>query len=89
VLFYGTARFKNVNNCLNTNNYSYLETSGGQSYNLYLNDVFQHLIRHLWQLKTVVILHRCLIRAVLLDRRKLRILGEDDAETEILEKKKR
>ncbi len=26
--------FKNVNNCLNTNIYSYLETSGGQSYNL-------------------------------------------------------
>ncbi len=29
--------FKTVNNCLNTNIYSYLETSGGQSYNLYLN----------------------------------------------------
>jgi hypothetical protein len=28
---------KNVNNCLNTNIYSYLERSGGQSYNLYLN----------------------------------------------------
>jgi hypothetical protein len=27
---------KNVNNCLNTNIYSYLEISGGQSYNLYL-----------------------------------------------------
>ncbi len=25
---------KNVNNCLNTTIYSYLETSGGQSYNL-------------------------------------------------------
>jgi hypothetical protein len=25
---------KNVNNCLNTNIYSYLETSGGHSYNL-------------------------------------------------------
>ncbi len=25
-----------VNNCLNTNIYSYLETSGGQSSNLYL-----------------------------------------------------
>ncbi len=35
----GTARFKIVNNCLNTNIYSYLETSGGQSYNLYLNAV--------------------------------------------------
>ena len=28
---------KNLNNCLNTNIYSYLETSGGQSSNLYLN----------------------------------------------------
>ncbi len=30
---------KNVNNYLNTNIYSYLETSGGQSCNLYLNVV--------------------------------------------------
>ncbi len=30
---------KNVNNCLNTNNYTYLETSGGQSSNLHLNVV--------------------------------------------------
>ncbi len=30
---------KNVNNCLNTNINSYLETSGGQSSNLYLNVV--------------------------------------------------
>ncbi len=30
---------KNVRNCLNTNIYSYLETSGGQSSNLYLNVV--------------------------------------------------
>ncbi len=27
----------NVNNCFNTNIYSYLETSGGQISNLYLN----------------------------------------------------
>jgi hypothetical protein len=27
---------KNINNCLNTTIYSYLETSGGQSSNLYL-----------------------------------------------------
>jgi hypothetical protein len=33
----GAAHFKNVNNCLNTNIYSYLETAGGQSSNLYLN----------------------------------------------------
>jgi hypothetical protein len=58
---------KNVNNCLNTNIYSDLETSGGQSYNLYLNVVHfltPVLIRHLWQLKTVVFLHWCLICAV-------------------------
>jgi len=30
---------QNVNNCLNTNIYSYLEISGGQSSNLYLNVV--------------------------------------------------
>ncbi len=29
--------FKNVNNCLNTDIYSYLETYGGKSYNLYFN----------------------------------------------------
>jgi hypothetical protein len=28
---------KNVNNCLNTNIFSYLDTYGGQSCNLYLN----------------------------------------------------
>ena len=35
---------KIVNNCTNTNIYSYLETSGGQSFNLYLKVVnfFQH-----------------------------------------------
>jgi len=64
-----TAHFKNVNNCLNTKIYSYLETSGGQSYNLYLNVVHFStpvLIRYLWQIKTVVFLHWCLIHAVLL-----------------------
>jgi hypothetical protein len=35
----GTTWFKNVNNCLNTNIYSYLETSVGQSFNVYLNGV--------------------------------------------------
>jgi len=55
----------NVNNCLNTNIYSYLETSGGQSSNPYLNVVHIFgLIRNLWQLKTAVFLHWCLIRAV-------------------------
>ncbi len=58
----------NINNCLDTNIYSYLETSGGQSYDVYLNVVHLStpvLIRHLWQLKTVVFLHWCLIHAVL------------------------
>ncbi len=57
VLFYthitiimGQHAFKNANNCLNTNIYSYLVTSGGQSSDLYL--IFVHfstpvLIRHL------------------------------------------
>ncbi len=60
---------KNVNNCLNTNIYSYLETSGGRSSNLYLNMVhfsMPGLIIHLWQLKAVVFLHWCLIGALLL-----------------------
>jgi hypothetical protein len=51
---------------------SYLETSGGQSSNLYLNVVqfcsfsIPLLIRHLWQIKTVISLHWCLIHASLL-----------------------
>jgi hypothetical protein len=50
---------KIVNNCWNTNIYSYLETSGGQSVNINLNVVHfltPVLIRHLWQLKTAVLL---------------------------------
>jgi hypothetical protein len=64
-----TACLKNVNNCWNTNIYSYLETSSGQIYNLYLNVVHfltPVLIRHLWQLVTVVFLHWCLLCACLL-----------------------
>jgi hypothetical protein len=41
---------KNVNDCLITNIYSYLETSGVQSYNIYLNVVrflTPVLIRHM------------------------------------------
>ncbi len=63
-----TARFKSVNNCLNTNIYSSLKTFGGKSSNLYLNAVHFStpvLIRHLWQFKTVVLMHWCLIHAVL------------------------
>jgi hypothetical protein len=51
---------KNVNNYLNANIYSYLETSGGQISNPYLNVVHfltSELTRHLWQLKTSVLLH--------------------------------
>ncbi len=60
---------KDVNNCLNTNIYSYLETSGGQRANVYLNFVhfFNNSVRHLWQLKTVVLLHLCLMSTVLLN----------------------
>ncbi len=63
----GTTHFKTVNHCLNNNIHSYFETSGGQSSNLYLNVVpflTTVLIRHLWQLKTVVSLHWCLICGV-------------------------
>jgi hypothetical protein len=35
---------RNVNNCLNTNIYSYSETSGDQSCNLYIN--FVHFFQH-------------------------------------------
>jgi len=58
---------KNVNNHLNINIYSYLETSGAQRSNIYFNIVHfltPVLVRHLWQLKTVVFLHWCLIRTV-------------------------
>jgi hypothetical protein len=40
---------KNVNNCLNTNIYSYLETSGGQSSNPYLNVVHFFNTRADWK----------------------------------------
>jgi hypothetical protein len=63
---------KNVSNCLKTNIYSYLETSGGQSSNPYLIAVLfstPELIRSLWQLKTAVFLHWCLLRAVPLHSR--------------------
>ncbi len=58
---------ENVKQLLKTNIYSYLETSGEQSSNLYLDVHFLKsvLIRHLWQLETVVSLHWCLICTVL------------------------
>jgi hypothetical protein len=69
------------------NIYSSLETSGGQSSYLYLNVVnfFQHqltLIRHLWQLKTVLFLHWCLICAVLLQDQNLQNVKRDHKTTE-------
>jgi hypothetical protein len=63
---------KNTNNFLNTNIYSYLETSGGQSCNPYLNVVHflnTELIINLWQLKTAVFLYWCLIHAFPLNSR--------------------
>jgi len=52
---------KNVNNCLNTNIYSYIETSGGQSSNLILIYMLVHFfnasVNYLWQFETVVFLH--------------------------------
>jgi hypothetical protein len=60
---------KNVNNCLNTSIYPYLETYVCQSSILYSNVVHFStpvLIRHLWQLKITVSLHRCLICTVIL-----------------------
>jgi hypothetical protein len=63
----GQTALKSLANCLNINIYSYLETSGGKSSNLHLNVHFSTsvLFRHVWQLKTVVFLHWCLICAVL------------------------
>ena len=48
---------KIVNNCFNTNIYSYLVISSGKSFNIYLKVVCfltPVLIRYLWQLKTVI-----------------------------------
>ena len=59
--------FKNINNCLNTNIYSYFETSVGQSSNPHLNVVHfinTRLIRNLRQHKAAVFLHWCLICVV-------------------------
>ncbi len=56
---------KDINNCLNTT--IYLETSGGQCSNPYLNVgnlLTPGLITNLWQLKTAVFLHWCLLCAV-------------------------
>jgi hypothetical protein len=44
---------KNVNNCVNTNIYAYLETSGGQSSNPYLNVVHVVKILFCWILNIV------------------------------------
>ncbi len=61
---------RNAKNCLNTNIYSYLETSGCQ-FLIYIKMLFTLstpvLFRHLWQLKTIVFLHWCLMHADLLN----------------------
>jgi hypothetical protein len=66
---------RNMSNCLNANIYSHLGTSGGQSSKLYLNVVHSFnasvKIRHLWQQKSVVFLHRCLICVVLFHKNTL------------------
>ncbi len=65
---------KKCNDCLNTNIYYYLGTFGSQSSNLYSNVAYFSttvLVRHLWLLKTVVLLHWHLIRAVLGVRQEL------------------
>ncbi len=64
-LYNGVASLKNVNNFQDTNIYTYLETSDAEIYEQYLNVVIHfstpELIRHLWQLKTVVFLYWCLM----------------------------
>jgi hypothetical protein len=56
---------KNVKNSLNTKIYSYSETFGGQRFNLYLKVLSTPvLIRYLWQLQLVVLLHWCVIHIV-------------------------
>jgi len=48
-----------------------IQAIGGQSFNHYLNAAsFLTLdyIRHLWQLKTAIFLHRCLMLAMLLSK---------------------
>jgi hypothetical protein len=60
---------KNVINYLNTNIYSYLETSGGQSFNLYFNVVhFLNTSVNKMSVgaKTIVFLHWCLLHVALL-----------------------
>jgi hypothetical protein len=47
---------KNVNNYLNTSVYTYLDTSGGQRSNVYFTLSTPELIRHLWQLQTILLL---------------------------------
>ncbi len=64
------ALFKNVKIVgIPTFTHLLIYSSGGQNSNLFLNVAHFStpvLIRHLWQLKTVVFLHRCLICALLL-----------------------
>ncbi len=58
---------KNVNNCLSINIYSYLERHLVVKVLIYILMLFifstSVFIRHLWQLKTVVFMHWCLLCA--------------------------
>ena len=53
---------KNISSCWNTKLTFYLETSGSQNSNLYLNVTQIVLISY----KTIIILNRCLLCAILL-----------------------
>ncbi len=68
----GTTCFKNVNNCLNIN-FTLTQRHLVVKVLIYIEMLFISstpvLIRHLWQLKTVISLHWCLIRALLLHHR--------------------
>jgi hypothetical protein len=69
---------KNVNNCLNINIYSYLETSGVKvRIHIIILFIFStpELIRNLWQLETAVFLYWSLLRAVPLKTRPKQHLG--------------
>jgi hypothetical protein len=67
IKFNGTADFKKCKQLFKYNIYIYIETSGGQSSNTYLNLVYFStpvLNRNLWQLRTAVFLHWCLMHAL-------------------------
>jgi len=65
----GTAHFEKCKHLLEYKITFYFETSSGQNCNLFLNVAHfltRVIIRHLWQLDSVVFMHRCLMCDVLL-----------------------